>query len=67
MHKYVSIHVHSSLDFQVCGCQLKISSFDRENVRYLCLILLTLSQYSSDGKHIGFSCLFYVDILLKEP
>jgi hypothetical protein len=47
--------------------KLWISSFEREDVRCMCLMLSTLSQYSSDGKHISFSMLYYVDSLLWEP
>jgi hypothetical protein len=67
VHRYVSLHVHSSSEFQVCGGQLRISSFDREDVRCLCLILLTPSQYSSDGKCMSFSMLYYEDSLLQGP
>jgi hypothetical protein len=44
-----------------------ICSFHREEVRCLCLIIWTLSHTSSDGKHISFSLLHYVDSLVQRP
>jgi hypothetical protein len=41
-----------------------ISSFGREDIRFQCLILSTLSQYNSDGKCINFSRWYYVASLL---
>jgi hypothetical protein len=51
----------------VAGGQMWIDSFYEEDVRCLCLILMTLSHFSSDRKCISFPLMYYVDILLHRP
>jgi hypothetical protein len=59
--------IHHSSKFQVHGGQLRISSFDREDVRFMCRIISTLTHISSDGKCISFSLLHYVYNLVQRP
>jgi hypothetical protein len=67
VQRYVSPDITSASEFQVKGGQLQIGAFEREDVRCLCYMLSSLSQYSSDGKCISFPMLYYVDSLLWEP
>jgi hypothetical protein len=67
VQRYVGLHVHSTSEFQVCGGQQQISSFEREGINLLCLMLSTLSQYSYDGKYNICSMFYYLDILLQMP
>jgi hypothetical protein len=43
VQRYVSSHIPSILEFQVCGGQLRIGAFQREDVRFLCYMLSSLS------------------------
>ena len=52
------------VDFQVVGGQLCIDSFAREEVRCLSLIAMEITHSTSNGKHISFPFLYYVDSLL---
>jgi hypothetical protein len=67
VQRYVSPDIESALRFQVVGGQMQIDSFHAEDVRCLCLILMTLSHFSSDGKCISFPLMYYVDSLLQRP
>ena len=53
------------VDFQVVGGQLCIDSFAREEVRCLSLVVMVLAHCTSDGQHISFPLLHYVDSLLR--
>ena len=64
MQRYVSLDIDEPIDFQVTSGQLHIDSFDREEVRCLSLIVMKLTHYTSDGKHISFHFLYYVYSLL---
>jgi hypothetical protein len=67
MCRDMSVQIFLQLQSSRFGGQLRIGAFEREDVRCLCYMLSSLSQYSSDGKHISFSMLYYVDSLLQEP
>ena len=62
--RYIGVEVLSPTDFQVSGGQLKIASFDAEEVRCLSLLVTTIAHFTSDGKHIRFPLLYYVDSLV---
>jgi hypothetical protein len=51
VQRYVHLEVHSSSEFQVHGGQLQISSFGREDVRYMCLILSHCHNIALMGTH----------------
>ena len=65
--RYIGAHVLSPLEFQVPGGQLRIGTFGRQDVQCLSLIILTISHNTSDGKHIGYLLLYYVDSLVQHP
>jgi hypothetical protein len=67
VQRYVSPNILSTLGFQVPGGQMQMSSFHREEVRCMCLIIMTLSHFTSDGKHISFPLMYYVDSLVQRP
>ena len=49
------------------GAKLLIYTFGREDVRCLSLLLMILVHSTSDGKHISFPLLYYVDPLVHRP
>jgi hypothetical protein len=67
VQRYVSPDIHSTSPFQVGGGQMRIDSFHAKDVRCLCIILMTLSHFSFDGKHISFPLMYYVYSLLQRP
>ena len=62
--RYISADILSPSYFQVFGGQLHIGAFGSEEVRCLSLMILTISHNSSDGQHISYSLLYYVDSLV---
>ena len=54
----------SPVEFQVIGGELHIGAFGSEEVQCLTLLISTMSHNTSDGKHINFSFLYYVDSLV---
>ena len=64
LQRYIGENVLSPTDFRVAGGQLHIGAFGREEVQCLSLIISTISHNTSDGKHISFSLLYYVDSLV---
>ena len=65
--RYISVDMQSPSDLQVFGGQLRIGGFGSEEVRCLSLLISTISHNTSDGQHINFSLLYYVDSLVQEP
>ena len=65
--RYIGASVLSPIEFQVTGGQLHIGAFGSEEVQCLSLIISTISNKTSDWKHISCSLLYYVDSLVQEP
>jgi hypothetical protein len=65
--RYIAVDVLSPADFQVSGGQLRITSFGAEEVRCLSLLVMTIAHFTSDGKHISCTLLYYVDSLVQRP
>ena len=62
--RYIVENLVSPVEFPVAGGQLHIGVFGREEVQCLSLIISTILHNTSDGKHISFSLLYYVDYLV---
>ena len=67
VQRYVDSNNVDRTQFQVSGGKLSIASFGREDVRCLSLMVMTIAHITSDGKHIIFPLLYYVDFLMQEP
>jgi hypothetical protein len=67
VQRYVQFGHCFTSRFQVVGGQIQIDSFGAEEVKCMSLILSTLSHSSSDGKHISFPLMYYVDSLVQRP
>jgi hypothetical protein len=65
--RYIGVDVLSPVDFQVSGGQLQITSFSAEEVRCLSLLVTTIAHFTSDGKCISCTLLYYVDSLVQRP
>ena len=63
--RYIEAHVLSPSEFQVPRGQLRIGAFGRQDVQCLSIITSIISNNTSDGKHISFSLLYYVDSLVQ--
>ena len=61
---YVILDIVEPTNFQVVGGLLCIYAFAREEVRCLSLIVIALAHSISNGKHISFPLMYYVDSLL---
>ena len=64
VQRYVSDEVVDRTHFQVVGGQLHVISFVVKEVRFLSLMVTTMAQYTTDGKHISCHVLYYVDSLV---
>lgn len=64
VQRYVSLDIVEPTYFQVNGGQLRIDAFVKEEVRCLSLIVMALQHSTSNGKHISFPLIYYVDSLL---
>ena len=62
--RYISIDILSHSYFQVSGGQLYIAASGNEEVRFLSLLISTISHNTNDGQCISFPLLFYVDSLV---
>jgi hypothetical protein len=65
--RYIGVDLHSPTNFQVYGEQLQITSFGAEEVRFLSLLVMTITHFTSDRKCISCSLLYYVDSLVQRP
>jgi hypothetical protein len=62
--RYVILDIISPLIFQVPSVHMWMRSFHREDFRFLCLTISTLSHSSFDVKHISFPFMHYVHSLV---
>ena len=65
--RYIGVDILSLSYFHVFGGRLRISAFGSQEVRFLSLLISTISHNTSDGQCISCSLLYYVDSLVQEP
>ena len=63
--RYIGAHVLSPSKFQVPGGQLRIGTFGRQDMQCLSIIGSIISHNTSNGKHISYSLLYYIDSLVQ--
>jgi hypothetical protein len=61
VQRYVSSNILSTSRFQVSGGHMRMSLFHKEDVKSLCFIIISLSHFTFDGRHISLPlCIMYI-------